>query len=98
MPGAGVFLFGAALVVDTSWTYSTLLVTHLSNFFQQLQEVITMSEIDDRFVYRGFWTNREYGPVMGHTVTTDVTTSNIIVALLAVVSSKSNYHLEHGLT
>jgi NADH:ubiquinone oxidoreductase subunit F (NADH-binding) len=46
-----------------------------------------MSELDDRFVYRGVWTNRDYGRIMGHTITTDVETSIIIVALLAIVSS-----------
>ncbi|KAF2829434.1 hypothetical protein CC86DRAFT_454045 [Ophiobolus disseminans] len=52
-----------------------------------------MSELDDRYVYHGVWTNQKDGPIMGQTITTDVRTSIIIVALLAVMSTIGATHL-----
>jgi len=46
-----------------------------------------MSELDSQYVKRGFWINEAQGPVMGRTITTDIRTGTIIVALLAVLSS-----------
>jgi len=46
-----------------------------------------MSELDSQYVKRGFWVNEAQGPVMGRTITTDIRTGTIIVALLAVLSS-----------
>ena len=52
-----------------------------------------MSELESRFVYRGFWVNYKDGPIMGKTITTDTKTSTIIVALLAIMSSLGAAHL-----
>ena len=51
------------------------------------EPVSEMSEIDDRFVKRGQWTNVQEGSVLGQTITTDTRTGIIIVALLAVLST-----------
>lgn len=46
-----------------------------------------MTELDSRFVKRGLWVNLDRGPVMGRTITTDVTTGNIIISLLTLLTS-----------
>ncbi|KAF2651759.1 hypothetical protein K491DRAFT_681917 [Lophiostoma macrostomum CBS 122681] len=46
-----------------------------------------MSEVDARFVKRGFWVNTAQGGIAGSTITTDVETGTILVALLAILSS-----------
>jgi hypothetical protein len=46
-----------------------------------------MSEIDSRFVKLGLWTNLEQGEIMRKTITTDIRTGVIIIALLAVMSN-----------
>jgi hypothetical protein len=52
-----------------------------------------MAEIGDRYVKRGYWVNIEGGSVMGGTITTDVQTGTVIVALLALLSSLGLSHL-----
>ncbi|KAH7076744.1 hypothetical protein BKA63DRAFT_288712 [Paraphoma chrysanthemicola] len=55
-------------------------------------------EIESRFVKRGLWTNIEHGSVMGKTITTDTRTGNLVVAVLAVVSTLGTAHLWHLLS
>ncbi|KAF2108075.1 hypothetical protein BDV96DRAFT_606060 [Lophiotrema nucula] len=45
-----------------------------------------MSQLPAEFVKRGFWVNKEQGPILGQTITTDVHTGNLVVALLAVLA------------
>jgi hypothetical protein len=52
-----------------------------------------MSELEDRYVYQGVWTNQKDGAIMGRTITTDIRTSTIIVAVLAVMSTIGATHL-----
>ncbi|KAF1967212.1 hypothetical protein BU23DRAFT_301286 [Bimuria novae-zelandiae CBS 107.79] len=52
-----------------------------------------MSELDDRYVYRGVWVNQKDGSTMGCTITVNANTSTIIVALLAVMSTIGATHL-----
>jgi hypothetical protein len=52
-----------------------------------------MSEVDARFVKRGFWVNVENGPVMGQTITTDIEAGTVVIALLAILSSLASSHL-----
>jgi hypothetical protein len=52
-----------------------------------------MSELDGRYVKRGFWVNRAQGQVFGSTITTDQETGTILVALLAVLSSLATTQL-----
>lgn len=52
-----------------------------------------MSEVDDRYVNRGFWLNVEQGTILGRTLTVDSRTGTIIVALLAVMASLATTHL-----
>lgn len=44
-------------------------------------------EVEPRFIKHGVWTNLDQGPVLGQTITTDTKTGNLIVALLAVLST-----------
>jgi hypothetical protein len=44
-------------------------------------------EVEPRFIKHGFWTNVDQGPILGQTITTDTKTGNLIVALLAVLST-----------
>lgn len=53
-----------------------------------------MSELDSRFVKRGLWTRvDDQGPLTGRTITADVQSGTIVVALLAVLSSISTAYL-----
>ncbi|KAF2470133.1 uncharacterized protein BDR25DRAFT_370147 [Lindgomyces ingoldianus] len=54
-----------------------------------------MADLEARFVKRGLWTNIEQGPLMGKTITTDIKTGTIVVALLAVLSSAAITNLWH---
>ena len=54
-----------------------------------------MSEVDARYVKRGFWINVEQGPVLGRTLTVDIKTGTMIIALVAVLSSLAMTHLWH---
>ncbi|KAF2871909.1 hypothetical protein BDV95DRAFT_28836 [Massariosphaeria phaeospora] len=54
-----------------------------------------MSELPSQFVKRGIWTNLEQGPVLGQTITTDIGTGTVVIALLAVLSSIGTAHLWH---
>ncbi|KAJ8117285.1 hypothetical protein OPT61_g1490 [Boeremia exigua] len=55
-------------------------------------------EIEPNLIRRGVWTNLAHGPVMGKTITTDTQNGNIIVALLAVLSTLATAHLWHLIT
>jgi hypothetical protein len=57
-----------------------------------------MSEIDSRFVHRGFWINVEKGPVMGRTITADIQTGTVVVALLAILASLATSHVWNLIT
>ncbi|KAF2277918.1 uncharacterized protein EI97DRAFT_415680 [Westerdykella ornata] len=57
-----------------------------------------MSELESRFVKRGYWVNLAQGPVMGQTITTDARTGAIVVAILAIVTALGMTHLWHLLT
>lgn len=52
-----------------------------------------MSEVDARFVKRGFWVNVEDGEIMGQTITTDIQIGTVVIALLAILSSMATSHL-----
>ncbi|KAH7092191.1 hypothetical protein FB567DRAFT_233179 [Paraphoma chrysanthemicola] len=52
-----------------------------------------MSQLQAEYVKRGFWTNHEVGPILGKTITTDVRTGNLVVALLAVLTTFGLGHL-----
>ncbi|KAF2004127.1 hypothetical protein P154DRAFT_485871 [Amniculicola lignicola CBS 123094] len=52
-----------------------------------------MSELDSRFVKRGFWNDVEKGPVMGKTITTDIRAGAFVIALLAILSGLGTAHL-----
>ncbi|KAF2265707.1 hypothetical protein CC78DRAFT_598290 [Lojkania enalia] len=54
-----------------------------------------MSELESQFVKRGLWTNRDEGPVMGKTITTDSRSGAIIIVLLAILSSLGTAHFWH---
>ncbi|KAF2269743.1 hypothetical protein CC78DRAFT_574610 [Lojkania enalia] len=51
-----------------------------------------MSAVPAQFVKRGFWVNLEQGAIMGQTITTDMQTGNLIVALLAVLTTLGTTH------
>jgi hypothetical protein len=57
-----------------------------------------MSEVEARYVKRGFWINLERGPIMGRTLTVNIETGTIIIALLAILSSLAMTHLWHLVT
>ncbi|KAF2750849.1 hypothetical protein M011DRAFT_483766 [Sporormia fimetaria CBS 119925] len=57
-----------------------------------------MAEVEVAFIKRGLWTHHEQGHVLGRTITNDVKTGNILVALLAVVSTIGTAHLWHLVT
>lgn len=57
-----------------------------------------MSELDARYVKRGYWVNTEQGSVLGQTITTDSRTGSFIIALLAVLTSLGMTHLWYLLT
>ncbi|KAH7386872.1 hypothetical protein DE146DRAFT_185138 [Phaeosphaeria sp. MPI-PUGE-AT-0046c] len=46
-----------------------------------------MSEIENRFVKKGFWINQEHGNILGQTLTVETRTGTIIVALLTIMAS-----------
>ena len=54
-----------------------------------------MSEVDARFVKRGVWLDQARGPVMGRTLTTDIRTGTMLIAVLAVLASIAINHLWH---
>ncbi|KAF2745682.1 hypothetical protein M011DRAFT_478832 [Sporormia fimetaria CBS 119925] len=54
-----------------------------------------MTELSSQYVKRGFWVNRSEGPVLGQMLTTDTTTGNIVIALLAVCTTMGMTHLWH---
>ena len=51
-----------------------------------------MSEVDARFVKRGVWVDQTLGPVMGRTLTTDIRTGTILIAVLAIPTSIAMSH------
>ncbi|KAF2871857.1 hypothetical protein BDV95DRAFT_594151 [Massariosphaeria phaeospora] len=57
-----------------------------------------MSEVESRFVKRGYWVNLSKGPIMGQTITTDTQTGAFLVALLAITTSLGMSHLWHLIT
>lgn len=57
-----------------------------------------MSELDSKYVKRGYWINHSHGQVMGRTITTDTKTGTILIALLAIGTSLASSHLWHILT
>ncbi|KAF2012695.1 hypothetical protein BU24DRAFT_465061 [Aaosphaeria arxii CBS 175.79] len=57
-----------------------------------------MSELDDRFVHKGFWINWSQGPVMGRTITTDAQTGNTVVAILTVLVTVASGQLWNLIT
>ena len=57
-----------------------------------------MSELDSRYVKRGYWVNQSKGSIMGKTITTDTRSGTIIVALLAVCTGLATSHLWSVLT
>lgn len=73
---------------------SYILITLLDTIFAYT----TMSELESRFVHRGYWVNEAKGPVMGQTLTTDSRTGTLIIALLAVLTSIGLNHIWHLLT
>jgi len=76
------------LTVKTTPSFIQLDPTHLPLWLFR-----TMSELDDRYVYQGVWTNHKDGAIMGRTITTDIRTSTVIIALLAVMSTIGATHL-----
>ncbi|ERF76409.1 hypothetical protein EPUS_06967 [Endocarpon pusillum Z07020] len=46
-----------------------------------------MSQLPAEYVKRGLWINIELGPVMGRIITTDTQTGNLVVALLALLTT-----------
>lgn len=52
-----------------------------------------MSEIESRFVKKGYWLNQALGPVMGKTLTTDSRSGAIVIALLAGICALGLTHL-----
>ncbi|KAF2109963.1 hypothetical protein BDV96DRAFT_604439 [Lophiotrema nucula] len=54
-----------------------------------------MSEVDAKFVHRGLWTNLEKGPILGKTITTNLSTGTLVIALLAILSSLATAHVWH---
>jgi hypothetical protein len=52
-----------------------------------------MSQLHPEYVKRGFWVNVPHGPIMGQTITTDVRTGSLVVALLAVLTTFGLGHL-----
>lgn len=46
-----------------------------------------MSELDDRFVKRGYWVDWSKGPIMGQTFTVDAQTGTLVVAILTILAS-----------
>ncbi|KAH7127171.1 hypothetical protein B0J11DRAFT_296636 [Dendryphion nanum] len=57
-----------------------------------------MSELDNRYVKLGLWTDWSKGPVMGKTITTNIATGTILISALAVFCSLATTHLWHTLT
>ena len=55
----------------------------------------TMSELSAQFVKRGYWVNVSQGRILGQTLTTDIQTGSIIVALLAVCTTIGLSHFWH---
>lgn len=51
-----------------------------------------MSELDSRYVKKGFWINNDLNSPLSSTITTDSQTGTIIVALLAVLSTLATTH------
>ena len=52
-----------------------------------------MSEVPTQYVKRGLWVNVDRGPIMGRTITTDVQTGTVVVALLAILVTAALSHL-----
>ncbi|KAF2822182.1 hypothetical protein CC86DRAFT_262550, partial [Ophiobolus disseminans] len=52
-----------------------------------------MSQLQAEYVRRGYWVNMKGGPIMGQTITTDVRTGTLVVALLAVLTTLGLGHL-----
>ncbi|KAB2107082.1 hypothetical protein AG0111_0g5246 [Alternaria gaisen] len=52
-------------------------------------------ELNSKYVKTGAWTNVDGGPVLGRTITTDTQTGNLVVAMLAVLSTLGTAHLWH---
>ncbi|KAF2024892.1 hypothetical protein EK21DRAFT_20904, partial [Setomelanomma holmii] len=57
-----------------------------------------MSELEDRFVKRGYWINRDHGHIMGQTLTVEARTGTVIVALLTILASIGTAQLWNLLT
>jgi hypothetical protein len=74
----------------------SLHILYYSNIFSEI--ILKMSEVDDRFVKRGLWTNWSQGPIMGKTITTDARTGTILIAMLAVLVTAAGSQLWNLLT
>jgi hypothetical protein len=57
-----------------------------------------MSELEDRFVRRGYWINESKGKIMGQTWTVDADMGTILVALLTIFASIGTAQLWNLLT
>ncbi|PSN62993.1 hypothetical protein BS50DRAFT_591218 [Corynespora cassiicola Philippines] len=55
-------------------------------------------EVETRFIKHGQWTDLDRGPVMGKTITTSTSTGNLVIAILAVLSTLGTAHLWHLVT
>jgi hypothetical protein len=52
-----------------------------------------MSQLQPDRVKLGYWLNVDRGPIMGQTITTDIRTGNLVVALLAILTTFGLGHL-----
>jgi hypothetical protein len=52
-----------------------------------------MSQLQAEYVKQGYWVNLQSGAIMGQTITTDVRTGSLVVALLAVLTTFGLGHL-----
>lgn len=52
-----------------------------------------MSEVETQYVKHGYWVNLERGPILGGTITTDVRTGTVMIALLAILVTIATAHL-----
>lgn len=52
-----------------------------------------MSELEDRFVKRGYWVNWHHGPIMGQTFTVEAQTGILVVALFTILASVATAQL-----
>ncbi|KAH7392537.1 hypothetical protein BKA66DRAFT_457717 [Pyrenochaeta sp. MPI-SDFR-AT-0127] len=52
-----------------------------------------MSEVETQYVKHGYWKNIEHGSILGGTITTDVRTGTVMIALLAILVTIATAHL-----